>query len=154
MSSANLEGMFAEFVAQNAPKLTDAFTAYVMQNKEQIGRALAQVMLESLSKGLPNLGPLAFAATAEHAQAPSSSASTRPKSGKSRRFPKSPGSAAERDAKIVAAVEKGGSSTEDIVKKTGLPKDYVRGRLNRMRDMKPPMVTSKGTTSKTRYFRA
>jgi hypothetical protein len=164
MPSENLAGMFGNFVVQNAPKFTDAFVKYVEQNKEQIGRLLAQLMLESLSgKGSPfGAGPLPFAGSAELPSLPSSSTSPSPNtpavmSGKSsrgrRRFPKFPGSAKDANKKIVAAIAEKGSSIHELVEKTGYPIDYVRTRLNRMIRSDAPQVVCKGKTSKARYFR-
>ncbi len=66
---------------------------------------------------------------------------------------KRPGSAKANNEKILAAITKEGSSLQDIVDKTELPKKYVRSRLNRLiRD--EASVRTQGKTTKTRYFRA
>lgn len=148
MASENLDRMFADFVVQNAPKFTEKFTDYFIQNKEKIGRILAQVMLDSLSgKGLPpGVGATPFAPAAKLPSPSSEPSRAR------RRFPKFPGSAKEANRKIAAAIAEKGSSIHEIVEKTGFPIDYVRTRLNRMiREDK--QVVCKGKTSKARYFR-
>lgn len=165
MASENLDRVFADFVVQNAPKCTDYFMDYFMKNKERIGRILAQLMLDSLSgKGFPPgveamsfapaaalASPAGGASVGGHAPAALGPAASELPQAR-RRFPKFPGSAKETNKKVLAALSEKGSSIHDIVEKTGFPIDYVRTRLNRMmRDNK--WVSSKGATTKARYFR-
>lgn len=139
MASENLEAMLTQLVVQQAPNLTETVADMIVKNAPQIGRALAQVMLNSLiGKGLPaGLGG---------ADDVGSSPSHAP-------IGRRPGSAAAANQKILDAIPKKGASIQEIVTKTNLPVSYIRSRLGRlMRDQQS--VVSKGTTSKTRYFRA
>jgi hypothetical protein len=132
--------MCTELIAQNAPKL---------------GRALAEMMLASLTGRKNAATPLLHSsADAEHRAAtaptspPVSSRRTQTASQKS----KHPGSAKQANEKILAAIAEKGSTLQEISERSKLPKKYVRSRLNRLiRDN--GLVRTEGKTSKTRYFR-
>jgi len=138
MPADSLEGMFTDFVVQNAAR---------------IGRALAHQMRASLTGNIPGgaTSPEDVSVDGE-SLAPASSSATRALPPKGR-MSKRPGSAKANNEKILAAITKEGSSLQDIVDKTELPKKYVRSRLNRLiRD--EASVRTQGKTTKTRYFRA
>jgi hypothetical protein len=151
MPADSLEGMCTELLIQNAPKLTEL----LIQNAPKMGRALAEIMLASLSGGGTTAPLLRHPPSGvEHrgAAAPLSPPASTQKPRPVRQFDKRPGSAKENNEKILAAIAQKGSSLQDIVDKTKLPKKYVRSRINRLiRDAGE--VRSEGKTSKARYFR-
>jgi hypothetical protein len=125
MAHANLDELWTDFVMENAPKL---------------GKALANTIVANLAGG--TFAPGLVAPAPEGIEAPSSKPT----------MPKRPGSAQANNEKILAAIETEGSSLQQIVDKTQLPKNYVRSRLNRViRDA--GTARTEGKTTKTRYFR-
>jgi hypothetical protein len=136
-----LEAMCTELIAQNAPKL---------------GRALAEMMLASLTGRdfATTTAVLHRTSRVEHRDtaAPPSTAASTQKARSARQFDKRPGSAKQNNEKILAAIAEKGSTLQEIVDKAKLPKKYVRSRINRLiRD--DETVRSEGKTTKTRYFR-
>jgi hypothetical protein len=135
MPADSLEGMCTQLVIQNAP---------------MFGRALAELMLASLTgRDVAAASVLQRSKVSAVEERDSAALATLPAN---LRKSKRPGSAKANNEQILTAIAKEGSSLQQIVEKTQMPKKYVRSRLNRLiRD--DGLVRTQGKTTKTRYFR-